>query len=49
MDDLKISNNSYNDRIIIQNKVLSKNIKVFSSDGCGLGKSFKIKKIDKRI
>ena len=36
---LDTSNNSYNDKII------SENIKVFSSDVCGLGKSFKIKKL----
>ena len=36
---LDTSNNSYND------KMLSENIKVFSSDVCGLGKTFKIKKL----
>ena len=44
---LNISDNSFNDRIMIQDKVLCENIKVFSSDVCGLGKSFKIKKLIK--
>ena len=44
---LNISENSFNDRIIIQDKVLLENIKVFSSDVCGLGKSFKIKRLIK--
>ena len=38
---LDTSNNSYND------KMISENIKVFYSDVCGLGKSFKIKKLIK--
>ena len=37
------SNNSWNSKIIQDNSALE-NIKVFSSEVCGLGKSFKIKK-----
>ena len=40
------SNNSWNNKIIQDNYNLE-NIKVFSSEVCGLGKSFKIKKIIK--
>ena len=38
------SNNSWNTKIIIQDNPKLENIKVFSSEVCGLGKSFKIKK-----
>ena len=44
---LNISNNLSNDKLIIQDITLFENIKVFSSDVCGLGKSFKIKKLIK--
>ena len=46
MGDLNIlntSNNAYNSKIL----EISENIKIFSSDICGLGKSFKIKKLKK--
>ena len=39
-----ISNNSFHSKMLIQDNVLLENIKVFSSDVCGLGKSFQIKK-----
>ena len=41
------SNDSLNSKIIIQDNLILENIKVFSSEVCGLGKSFKIKKIIK--
>ena len=41
------SNNSWNSKIIIQDNPSLENIKVFSSEVCGLGKSFKIKKLIK--
>ena len=41
------SNNSWNSKIFIQNNPNLRNIKVFSSEVCGLGKSFKIKKLIK--
>ena len=44
---LNDSNNQSNDKLNIQDKSLFRNIKVFSSDVCGLGKSFKIKKLIK--
>ena len=44
---LNVSNNQRNDKLNIQDKSLFRNIKVFSSDVCGLGKSFKIKKLIK--
>ncbi len=50
LNDLNISNNSYvsnnslNSKIFIQGNPKLKNIKVISSEVCGLGKSFKIKK-----
>ena len=44
---LNDSNNQSNDKLNIQDKSLFGNIKVFSSDACGLGKSFKIKKLIK--
>ena len=50
MGDLSISNlsnNLNNDKLIIQDKALFENIKVFSSEICDLGKSFKIKKLIK--
>ena len=50
LNDLDISNienvsiNSEQSRIFIQDNTMLENIKVFSSEVCGLGKSFKIKK-----
>jgi len=42
-----LSNNLNNNKLIIQEKALFENIKVFSSEVCVLGKSFKIKKLIK--
>ena len=39
-----VSNNSEQSRIFIQDNTILENIKVLSSEVCGLGKSFKIKK-----
>ena len=47
IDDLNISNISHKSIKSLEDNVISKNIKIFSSDVCGLGKSFKIiKKIN---
>ena len=47
MDELNISNISHRSVRSIQDNDITQNIKVFSSDVCGLGKSFNIKKIIK--